>query len=198
MSAWCEKDDPNDLMRMVSIPDRMGPLDDMNDLGNIRQYALPKLFHIHYLRELDAAEYEEIVGSPSHAPSFNLREMDNAIPVNDEGDVSICGAEILDQLTTSRGELKTQSAVSSLGERGFWKMFHGKLYDKCPTKFKAVGNFITVSYKSNKGNKTEEVQAATNVRVETLYVQVGIQDGSRDYTDGDTPWAKDATNAYAQ
>ncbi|GJU94661.1 boron transporter 4-like protein [Tanacetum coccineum] len=173
MSAWCEKDDPNDLMRMVSIPDRMGPLDDMNDLGNIRQHALPKLFYIHHLRELDATEYEEIVGSPSRAPSFNLREMDNAIHVNDEGDVSICDAEILDELTTSRGELKTQSAVSSLGERGFWKMFHGKLYDKCPTKFKAVGNFITVSYKSNKGNKTEEVQAATNVRVETLYVQVG-------------------------
>ncbi|GKD34777.1 hypothetical protein Tco_1250286, partial [Tanacetum coccineum] len=37
-----------------------------------------------------AAEYEEIVGSPSRAPSFNLREMDNAICVNDEGDVSIC------------------------------------------------------------------------------------------------------------
>ncbi|GKC35480.1 boron transporter 4-like protein, partial [Tanacetum coccineum] len=75
-------------------------------LISIRQHALPKLFHIHHLRELDAAEYEEIVGSPSRAPSFNLREMDNAIPVNDEGDVSICGAKILDQLTTSRGELK--------------------------------------------------------------------------------------------
>ncbi|GKB11174.1 retrovirus-related pol polyprotein from transposon TNT 1-94 [Tanacetum coccineum] len=75
-------------------------------LISIRQHALPKLFHIHHLRELDAAEYEEIMGSPSRAPSFNLREIDNAIHVNDEGDVSICDAEILDELTTSRGELK--------------------------------------------------------------------------------------------
>ncbi|GJT07545.1 hypothetical protein Tco_0842007 [Tanacetum coccineum] len=50
-------------------------------------------------------------------------------------------------------------------------MFHGKLYDKCPTKFKAVGKLISVSYKSKKCKKIEEVQAATNVRVKTLYVQ---------------------------
>ncbi|GJU72326.1 boron transporter 4-like protein [Tanacetum coccineum] len=78
-------------------------------LISIRQHALPKLFHLHHLRELDAAEYEEIAGSPSRAPSFNLREMDNAIRVNDEGDVSICDAEILDELTTSRGELKVRN-----------------------------------------------------------------------------------------
>ncbi|GKA13166.1 boron transporter 4-like protein [Tanacetum coccineum] len=95
MSAWCEKDDPNDLMQMVSIPDRTGPLDDRNDLEklcetmprvmrSIRQHALPKLFQLHHLRELDAAEYEEIRGSPSRAPSFNLREVNNAIRGNDE------------------------------------------------------------------------------------------------------------------
>ncbi|GKE72584.1 boron transporter 4, partial [Tanacetum coccineum] len=78
-------------------------------LISIRQHALPKLFHLHHLRELDAAEYEEIAGSPSRAPSFNLREMDNSIRVNDEGDVSICDAEILDELTTSRGELKVRN-----------------------------------------------------------------------------------------
>ncbi|GJV45158.1 boron transporter 4-like protein [Tanacetum coccineum] len=75
-------------------------------LNSIRQHALPKLFQLYHLRELDAAAYEEIMGSPSRAPSFNLREMDNVIRVNDEGDVSICDAEILDELTTSRGELK--------------------------------------------------------------------------------------------
>lgn len=42
-------------------------------LISIRQHILPKLFHLHHLRELDAAEYEEIVGSPTRAPSFNLR-----------------------------------------------------------------------------------------------------------------------------
>ncbi|GKE29869.1 boron transporter 4-like protein, partial [Tanacetum coccineum] len=64
---------------------------------------------INHLRELDAVEYEEIAGTPSRAPSFNLREMDNAICVNDEGDVSICDAEILDELTTSRGELNVRN-----------------------------------------------------------------------------------------
>ncbi|PWA47464.1 HCO3- transporter family [Artemisia annua] len=78
-------------------------------LISIRQHALPKLFQLHHLRELDAAEYEELAGSPSRAPSFNLREMDNAIRGNDEGDVSICDAEILDELTTSRGELKVRN-----------------------------------------------------------------------------------------
>ncbi|GJU37001.1 UDP-glycosyltransferase 83A1 [Tanacetum coccineum] len=37
MSAWSEKDDPNDLMQMVSIPDGMGPLDDRNDLGKLNE-----------------------------------------------------------------------------------------------------------------------------------------------------------------
>ncbi|MCI14037.1 boron transporter 4-like, partial [Trifolium medium] len=30
----------------------------------VRQYILPKMFSPHHLRELDAAEYEEIVGAP--------------------------------------------------------------------------------------------------------------------------------------
>ncbi|KVI05984.1 Bicarbonate transporter, C-terminal [Cynara cardunculus var. scolymus] len=52
-------------------------------LISIRQHILPKLFQLHHLRELDAAEYEEIAG-----------------------EVTMCDAEILDELTTSRGELK--------------------------------------------------------------------------------------------
>ena len=39
-------------------------------LISIRQHVLPKLFHPKYLRELDAAEYEEIV---QNSPSFSLR-----------------------------------------------------------------------------------------------------------------------------
>ena len=38
-------------------------------LITLRQHILPKLFKPHHLRELDAAEYEEIVGAP--ALSFN-------------------------------------------------------------------------------------------------------------------------------
>ncbi|GJR68435.1 retrotransposon-related protein [Tanacetum coccineum] len=37
MSTWSEKDDPNNLMQMVSIPDEMGPLDDRNDIGKLNE-----------------------------------------------------------------------------------------------------------------------------------------------------------------
>nr|GEU43012.1 delta(24)-sterol reductase [Tanacetum cinerariifolium] len=68
---------------------------------------------------------------------------------------------------------ETQYAVSELSEKDFWKMFDGKLYEKCRRKYKAVGNFMTVYYKSEKGKKTEEeVQEAANVWVETPYAQV--------------------------
>ncbi|GKB23062.1 boron transporter 4-like protein [Tanacetum coccineum] len=78
-------------------------------LISIRQHVLPKLFQIQHLRELDADEYEEIVGSPSRGPSFRLREMDNACGGNNESDVAMFNAEILDELTTSRGELKIRN-----------------------------------------------------------------------------------------
>nr|KAJ0214156.1 hypothetical protein LSAT_V11C400198380 [Lactuca sativa] len=78
-------------------------------LISIRQHILPKLFQLHYLRELDAAEYEEIVGSPTRPPSFNLRESDSGNGGSNEGDVAICDAEILDQMTTNRGELKVRN-----------------------------------------------------------------------------------------
>ncbi|KAI3727201.1 hypothetical protein L1987_67012 [Smallanthus sonchifolius] len=78
-------------------------------LISIRQHILPKLFQSHHLKELDAAEYEEIMGSPTRAPSFNLREMDSGDGGSNEDDVSVCDAEILDELTTSRGELKVRN-----------------------------------------------------------------------------------------
>ncbi|KAI3786035.1 hypothetical protein L1987_45162 [Smallanthus sonchifolius] len=78
-------------------------------LISIRQHILPKLFQAHHLKELDAAEYEEIMGSPTRAPSFNLREMDSGDSGSNEDDVSVCDAEILDELTTSRGELKVRN-----------------------------------------------------------------------------------------
>ncbi|PWA89461.1 delta(24)-sterol reductase [Artemisia annua] len=62
----------------------------------------------------------------------------------------------------------TQYAVSELSEKNFWKMFDGELYDKCRRKYGAIGNFMTVYYKSKKGRKTEkEVHEAENVSVET-------------------------------
>ncbi|GJS83592.1 delta(24)-sterol reductase [Tanacetum coccineum] len=68
---------------------------------------------------------------------------------------------------------ETQYAVSELSENDFWKMFDGELYEKCRIKYGAIGNFMTVYYKSKKGKKTEmEVQEAENVSVETPYALV--------------------------
>ncbi|KAL8230380.1 hypothetical protein R6Q57_000158 [Mikania cordata] len=49
-------------------------------LISIRQHILPKLFQLHHLTELDAADYEEIVGSPTH--NFNLRILDCVLSPN--------------------------------------------------------------------------------------------------------------------
>nr|UIW24267.1 sterol sidechain reductase 1 [Digitalis lanata] len=63
---------------------------------------------------------------------------------------------------------QTQYAVSELTEKNFWRMFDAGLYEKCRSKYGAVGTFMSVYYKSKKGRKTEkEVQEAENAIVET-------------------------------
>ncbi|XP_010416339.1 PREDICTED: putative boron transporter 5 [Camelina sativa] len=69
----------------------------------IRQYLLPKLFKPAHLRELDAAEYEEIPGTPRNPLELSFRS------TNSTRGVQECDAEILDELTTSRGELKVRT-----------------------------------------------------------------------------------------
>ncbi|CAE5964156.1 unnamed protein product [Arabidopsis arenosa] len=69
----------------------------------IRQYLLPKLFKQAHLRELDAAEYEEIPGTPRNPLELSFRSTNSARGVQE------CDAEILDELTTSRGELKVRT-----------------------------------------------------------------------------------------
>lgn len=54
-----------------------------------------------------------------------------------------------------------QYAVSELTEKNFWRMFDGSLYENCRKKYRAIGTFMSVYYKSKKGKKTEkEVQEA--------------------------------------
>ncbi|WMV35123.1 hypothetical protein MTR67_028508 [Solanum verrucosum] len=84
-------------------------------LLSIRQHLLPKLFQPHHLRELDAAEYEEIVGASQRLRSFSSKEKE--APTNgthEEGEVDICNAEILDELTTSRGEFKVHATRDTI------------------------------------------------------------------------------------
>lgn len=79
-------------------------------LISIRQHLLPKVFPLHHLRELDAAEYDEITGNPQLSLNLSYREEELSRNGMDEGHgAGMCDAEILDELTTSRGELKVRT-----------------------------------------------------------------------------------------
>ncbi|KAJ1415878.1 Bicarbonate transporter, C-terminal [Sesbania bispinosa] len=79
----------------------------------IRERLLPKLFKPSYLQELDASEYEEILGAPHGAPS--LRDKEQRDSDTDGSSEDYYDAEILDEMTTSRGELKLRNV--SFNER---------------------------------------------------------------------------------
>lgn len=87
-------------------------------LISIRQHLLPKLFAMHHLQELDAAEYEEVTGAPIMSISLSFNEREAQHLGNVEGGVEMCDAEILDELTTSRGELKVRNASFNEEKRG--------------------------------------------------------------------------------
>lgn len=80
-------------------------------LISIRQYVLPKYFHPRDLWELDAAEYEEMAGVSLREQRLSFQERDNSYLEVDNSNVDVCDAEILDELTTSRGELKHISFI---------------------------------------------------------------------------------------
>ncbi|KAI9397608.1 hypothetical protein POPTR_003G059700v4 [Populus trichocarpa] len=82
-------------------------------LISIRQHILPKLFCPNHLRELDAAEYEEITGTPRLSLNLSFKEREAHVLGNEEGEVEMCDAEIFDELTTSRGELKVRTVSFS-------------------------------------------------------------------------------------
>ncbi|KMZ71533.1 Boron transporter [Zostera marina] len=78
----------------------------------IRQYLLPKIFSPHHLYELDAAEYEEVIGTPRHTTSFSLQDNATSPGGSDEAQkqsIEDRGAEILEEFTTNRGELKLRT-----------------------------------------------------------------------------------------
>ncbi|XVE89148.1 hypothetical protein DITRI_Ditri19aG0127200 [Diplodiscus trichospermus] len=79
-------------------------------LIGIRQYILPKLIQPSHLWELYAAEYEEITGShPRLSFSFfsKVLLLERETPcLESEDRIEIFDSELLDELTTSKGELK--------------------------------------------------------------------------------------------
>ncbi|RDX61435.1 putative boron transporter 7, partial [Mucuna pruriens] len=80
----------------------------------IREHLLPKLFKPSHLQELDASEYEEIVGAPHGA----MRDKEPHDSDTDGSSDDFYDAEILDEMTTNRGELKLR-AVSSFNDRNY-------------------------------------------------------------------------------
>ncbi|KAG2700056.1 hypothetical protein I3760_07G216000 [Carya illinoinensis] len=91
-------------------------------LISIRQRLLPKLFDPSHLKELDASGYEEIAGAPQHKRSHSItkcgQEKDLPDSVSEESSLGFHDAEILDELTTNRGEVKLRT-VSWNDERLF-------------------------------------------------------------------------------
>ncbi|KAI3506180.1 hypothetical protein L1887_28536 [Cichorium endivia] len=82
----------------------------------IREHFLPKLFPPEHLQELDASEYEEFIGRPVQSMSLSRNEGSNEeIMVND---FEIDSAEILDEMTTRRGELKYRSSFNDRQSHG--------------------------------------------------------------------------------
>lgn len=84
-------------------------------LISIRQHILPKFFRPQHLQELDAAEYEEIVGTPRRTRSLSFTERALPDSGSEEGEANFYDAEILDEMTTSRGEMKLRTV--SFNER---------------------------------------------------------------------------------
>ncbi|XP_052486801.1 boron transporter 4 [Gossypium raimondii] len=77
-------------------------------LITIREHIFPKFFHYEHLRELDAAEYEEKSGTPRR--NFDLIREEQSTDSRSEGsEDDFYDAEILDEITTNRGELKLRS-----------------------------------------------------------------------------------------
>ncbi|KAJ8773555.1 hypothetical protein K2173_005801 [Erythroxylum novogranatense] len=76
----------------------------------IRQHFLPKIFHPNHLRVLDAAEYEEIAGGSPRNLSLSPTEGEPVDSMTEESQDDSYSAEILDEMTTSRGELKLRTS----------------------------------------------------------------------------------------
>ncbi|KAE8702172.1 hypothetical protein F3Y22_tig00110499pilonHSYRG00008 [Hibiscus syriacus] len=80
-------------------------------LISIRQQILPKFFSHEYLRELDAAEYEENAGTPLRNLSISFKERESCDYHSEGPEDNFSDAEILDEMTTHRGELKLRTKL---------------------------------------------------------------------------------------
>ncbi|CAL5205047.1 unnamed protein product [Lathyrus oleraceus] len=75
----------------------------------LREHVLPNLFNPNDLQELDASEYEEVIGAPRGARSMSLKDKEPCGSDTEGSSEDYYDAEILDEMTTSRGELKLRA-----------------------------------------------------------------------------------------
>ena len=79
-------------------------------LISIREHLLPKLFDPQHLQVLDAADYEEIIAAPLQHPSFAYRKLGSSRHLSEgEKEDEFHDSEILDEMTTSRGEIRIRT-----------------------------------------------------------------------------------------
>ncbi|XP_057434517.1 probable boron transporter 7 [Lotus japonicus] len=80
----------------------------------LRERLLPRLFIHSHLQELDASEYEEAIGAPHGDHTVPLLEKDSDGGESEDD----YDAEILDEMTTNRGELKLRTISFHRKHRG--------------------------------------------------------------------------------
>ncbi|KAH6788308.1 HCO3- transporter family [Perilla frutescens var. frutescens] len=78
-------------------------------LISIREHILPKMFPPYYLQQLDAAEYEEVVGHPFRSGSLSHEGGGLSDTDGEEFSPDLSSAEILDEMLTHRGEIRHRS-----------------------------------------------------------------------------------------
>nr|GMD87189.1 probable boron transporter 7 [Ipomoea batatas] len=69
---------------------------------SIREHVLPKFFPADYLKDLDSSEYEEVEGHSFNMGSMHSRDGESPNPEDED----YSSAEMLDEMTTNRGELR--------------------------------------------------------------------------------------------
>ncbi|XP_031132124.1 probable boron transporter 7 isoform X2 [Ipomoea triloba] len=72
---------------------------------SIREHVLPKFFPADYLKDLDSSEYEEVEGHSFNMGSMHSRDGESPNPEDED----YSSAEMLDEMTTNRGELRHRS-----------------------------------------------------------------------------------------
>ncbi|EXB94144.1 Boron transporter 4 [Morus notabilis] len=87
----------------------------------IRERLLPKLFPPNHLQELDASEYEEISGAPHRILSISVTEREPPDSGSEDSTEDFYDAEILDEITTNRGEFKLRTV--SFNEERFLQVY---------------------------------------------------------------------------